>query len=388
MTRRAGVFVLQGNDTLVPMQPEQFAAEVDFQALLSKFPSLLVGDQIDADNPRRFLLVKQELPIGHEDAASRWSLDHLFLDQDGVPTLVEVKRQSDGRLRREVVGQMLDYASNFQSSWTADRLLSAFEATCSTTGVDSGATLAGFLGADIDPDRFWADVDKNIAAGKFRLLFVADDIPSELRRIVEFLNKQMQPAEVLAIELRQFTGEGLRTIVPMVFGQTQEAASRKESVRGERWTEERLLAECAGKFPEAEAAAARAILDGMKRLGVPLVFGTGRTSGSVYPLLRPRGGAPINPAYLSTEGRGNVWLQLKHLETKSVLNSAEERREIVRLFAQVEGSDLSEAAIDGWATLPLARIAADPRGVEKVVAALQWIVDRVKAVGTSARPTG
>jgi hypothetical protein len=30
-----------------------------------------------------------------DDASDRWSLDHLFLDQDGVPTLVEVKRSSD-----------------------------------------------------------------------------------------------------------------------------------------------------------------------------------------------------------------------------------------------------------------------------------------------------
>jgi hypothetical protein len=48
------------------------------------------------------------------------------------------------------------------------------------------------------------------------MLFVADRIPAELRRIVEFLNEQMDPAEVLALELRQFQGEGLKTIVPML----------------------------------------------------------------------------------------------------------------------------------------------------------------------------
>ncbi|AWN49541.1 hypothetical protein DK419_27030 [Methylobacterium terrae] len=387
MTLRTGVFVLQDKDTLVPMQPEPFAAEVDFQTLLSKFPALLVGDQIDEDNPRRFLLVQQELPIGHEDAARRWSLDHLFLDQDGVPTLVEVKRQSDGRLRREVVGQMLDYASNFQASWTAEKMRSVFEATCIAAKAEGDAVLSEFLGPETASDRFWADVDKNIGSGKLRLLFVADDIPSELRRIVEFMNKYMQPVEVLAIELRQFTGQGLRTIVPMVFGQTQEAAGRKEPARGERWTEERLLAQCDERFPATDAAAARAILNGMKGFGLQLVFGTGRTSGSVYPLLKPRGVA-INPAYLSTEGEGKVWLQLKHLEGKPVLGSVEERREIVRRFAEVRDSGLSEAAVDGWATIPLARIAADPRGVEKVIAAMQWIVDQVKAVGTSTRSGG
>lgn len=45
-----------------------------------------------------------------EGAAACWSLDHLFLDQDGVPTLAEVKSASDTRLRREVVGQMFGRA--------------------------------------------------------------------------------------------------------------------------------------------------------------------------------------------------------------------------------------------------------------------------------------
>ncbi|MGD1038383.1 MAG: FGGY family carbohydrate kinase [Roseiarcus sp.] len=43
------------------------------------------------------------------------------------------------------------------------------------------------------------------------MLFVADRIPPELRKVVEFMNVQMRPAEVLAVELRQYQGGGLRT---------------------------------------------------------------------------------------------------------------------------------------------------------------------------------
>ena len=35
--------------------------------------------------------------------------------------------------------------------------------------------------------------------------FVAEEIPRELRRIVEFLDVQTDPAEVLAVEIRQYT---------------------------------------------------------------------------------------------------------------------------------------------------------------------------------------
>lgn len=52
---------------------------------------------------------------------------------------------------------------------------------------------------------------------------MADKIPTELRRIVEFLNQQMDPAEVLAVKIKQYTGQGLKTLVPRVFGQIEKS---------------------------------------------------------------------------------------------------------------------------------------------------------------------
>src|SRR5215213_4109348 len=125
-----GVFVLTDSQTLVPMQPASFPAETDFQELLARFPELLSGGQ-DGDPPRRWLLLKREMPIpAEEGGGSRWSLDHLFIDQYGVPTLVEVKRQSDTRLRREVVGQMLDYAANAVVYWPINEIRDKFTAEC------------------------------------------------------------------------------------------------------------------------------------------------------------------------------------------------------------------------------------------------------------------
>lgn len=119
----SGVFVLKDKDTLVSMGSAQFASEADFQHLLAKFPELLSGDQIDPASPRRWVLVRREKAVPSEDGGGgRWSLDHLFLDQDGVPTLVEVKRQTDTRIRREVVGQMLDYAANCVVYWPVEGL--------------------------------------------------------------------------------------------------------------------------------------------------------------------------------------------------------------------------------------------------------------------------
>lgn len=73
-----------------------------------------------------------------EDAGSRWSLDHLFLDQEGIPTLIEVKRSTDTRIRREVVGQMLDYAANAVVYWPVEELRARFEPRCQESGTPPG----------------------------------------------------------------------------------------------------------------------------------------------------------------------------------------------------------------------------------------------------------
>jgi hypothetical protein len=216
MADKTGVFVVR-DGSLISMPPAQFASEDDFQALLSKYPSLLVGDQIDPQSPRRWILVKREQSVATgERGASVWSIDHLFLDQDGIPTLVEIKRGSDSRIRREVVGQMLDYAANCASYWSIEALQSGFEQTCIQSGKSSESEMSALIGEEQSVEEFWKLVKTNLQAQRIRMLFVGDVIPMELRRVVEFLNFQMDPAEVLAVELRQFAGEGIQTLVPMV----------------------------------------------------------------------------------------------------------------------------------------------------------------------------
>ncbi len=372
MSTQAGVFVLQGDQSLVSMQPARFASEVDFQGLLARFPELLVGDQIDPEDPRRWVLVKREQAVGLDQAdGARWSIDHVFLDQDGIPTLVEIKRQTDSRIRREVVGQMLDYAANCAAFWSTGTLRSSFEQTCAAAGRQSDDVLAELVGADFEADSFWARVEKNLADGQIRLLFVADVIPTELRRIVEFLNRQMTPAEVLAVELRQFEGQGLRTIVPMVLGQIEAKAGQREKLLpGTAWDEQRIMEKIRAERSDQEARLAEDIIACMKKCGEKLVFGTGRANGSVYPLLRPKG-FKINPVYLSSDGK--LWLQFGSLMGKPVFGALEWRRELMRQFTVITNVVLTDDDLIRYPGIALSLIAADPDGAEKVRAAFAWL---------------
>ncbi|MBI3946009.1 MAG: hypothetical protein HY321_08830 [Armatimonadetes bacterium] len=220
MSTVAGViFAVREGGGLIEMREQPYDSERVLQKLLAQYPDLLAGDQINASAPRRWLLVGNELPVpGEETGPGRWAVDHLFLDQDGVPTIVEVKRSSDTRIRREVVGQMLDYAANALAYWPMEELRARFEAGCAADGRQPEDALQAFLGDGGEPERFWELTRTNLKAGRLRLVFVADIIPGELQRVVEFLNNHLDSVDVLAVEIRQYAGKDLMTLVPRVVG--------------------------------------------------------------------------------------------------------------------------------------------------------------------------
>ena len=229
MTER--IYTRDQQGQLEPLEEERFAREEELQALIAEHPEVLDGEQMRPGAPLRWILIAREQGIAESsDAAARWAVDHLLVDQDAVPTLVEVKRGSNSEIRRTIVGQMLEYAAHAARTWTADTLRQAFEESTDARGLDPSEELGKLLVPDgegePDADGFWERVATNLAAARLRLLFVADDIPDPLERVVEFLNAQMAGIEVLAVEIKQFKGDSRQTLVPRVIGRTAASPAR------------------------------------------------------------------------------------------------------------------------------------------------------------------
>lgn len=277
-----GIFLRQG-DELIPMTETPYEAETVLQQLLAQYPALLTGDPGDTD-ASSWLLIQREagLALG-DNNGPRGSLDHLFVDAEGVPTLIEVKRSSDSRIRREVVGQMLDYAANASAQWNDDALRTIFEQSCEAAGHDPEEVVRNTFDSITDVDAFWAAVRTNLAAEKLRLVFVADSIPSELRRIVEFLNGQMAQTEVLAVEVKQYRDAAgtHQTLVPRILGQT-EAAERVKGTRAKgHWNRQLILEELKERRGADVARVGERIFEWVDRRGdLDTNFGSGHRSGS------------------------------------------------------------------------------------------------------------
>ena len=297
------MFVLN-DGKLVAMKQKEFEKETDFQTLLEHYPALLSGELIDPENTRLWLLVAREMTIASEEnGPGWWSVDHLFLDQDGIPTIVEVKRISDTRLRREVIAQILDYAANGLARWKANDLRSKFESECEKKNQQPMDVFAEAFGPELEYEAFWALVKTNLEAKKIRMLLVADVIPREVKAVVEFLNAQMDPAEILALELKQYTGEnGLRTIVPAIFGQTETARTTKGTTLGQNWTEESVLAELESRHGAVIGNVARKIVDWLHLHKAMINCGRGKADGSINAAFYSHG-QKVHPLTIYTVGR-------------------------------------------------------------------------------------
>lgn len=338
------------------MREQPYDSEDLLQKLLADHPALLAGEQIDRRAPRRWLLIRREAGVpSAQDASDRWSSDHLFLDQDGVPTIVEVKRSSDTRIRREVVGQMLDYAANAVVYWPLERIRSMFEAA----NPEADSAVCGLLllaeGSADGVEAFWQTVDRNLKAGRVRMVFVADVIPEELQRIVEFLNEQMRPAEVLAVEVRQYVGESLRTLVPRVFGLTAEAVTQKGRTSSPAmvWDEERFLEQAADKSPNGLPVIRRLLQ--FAKSESEITYGTGKTSTfhfNVYSTdgLRTR----VRPFVLYADG--GVEIDFQNLGRALPPSSVLRYRELLR---QVPSMPADLVNTETWKKFPVSILATE-----------------------------
>lgn len=368
-----GVFVIQKDGSLTAMNPVDYDSEDMLQELLANYPGLVAGDQVDPDDPRRWLMVTRELGIASKEGGSdRWSADHLFLDHDGIPTIIEVKRAEDSRIRREVVGQMLDYAANALVSIPMEQIKTLFEERQRSEGKDPALSLQETLGISIPYDDYWKNVKNNLKAGNIRLLFVADEIPVELQRVVEFLNKQMDPAEVLAVEIRKFSGDNsFSVLIPTIKGQTVEAQTKKKGNIGQQWNWEMFSKKLAA-LGQDEVVVARAIFDWAKGNNIEVSWTTSQRGSFILDF---RGFYPFN-----VHGNGAVGWNAPHQGNKAPqpFDKLEKRQELLGRLKSIKGAAVDLNNVNGFKALDLPlRALKEKEALDEFFAILLWIKNEV-----------
>lgn len=371
------IYMIDENGSLQAMNEREYATEDILQSLLQDYPNLLAGNQVDPEDPRKWLLISREVGIPFEEGGGEWlSLDHLFLDQEGIPTFIEVKRSSDTRIRREVVGQMLDYAANAVANWPPGKIQSLFEDLCLKNDEDPAQILADYLNQDLNNitarETYWDRVSTNLRAGRIRLVFVADEIPLSLQTIIEFLNNQLDPAEVLGLEIKQYIGNNVKTLVPNVIGVTAKSSGKKQSVK---WDYDSFINKLRENKGEQISQLATTIIDWSKENLPADWWGEGSRNGSYIPGIDHKG------EWHQTVGlwtNGNIEIQFQYMKNDPPFDQKDLRIDYLNMWNSIEGVNLPPDSIDRRPSLPMEIFLEDDK-LEQLLSILDWFKSTVES---------
>jgi hypothetical protein len=354
--------------------------EKELQNILEHNFQLLPGDQIEPDAPCRWMLVKKEMPVPDSASGSnRWAIDFFFVDQNAIPTFVECKRYADTRSRREVIGQVLEYAANAQHLWTKDTIREHAKDTAkdrSTSVEDSLRSLQ--IEAPEAVDEFFAKVEEKLKNAEIRIVFFLEKAPEELKRLVEFLNTQMVSSDVLLVEARQYEANGLRIVVPQLFGFTERARQVKQNSKtagtqqsGAEWNWERLRDDATQRGVYANGIAAmQHVITECQRLGFVCKWGRGKQVGALNVVCPD---APPSQ-FLSVNSDGRLYFNLGNLSAPEATPYRDRLKDAIVLDLGLKVKDdyqnrYPNYAVEEWA----------PK-VAQVVAVLKKFAPRAAAV--------
>jgi hypothetical protein len=371
----AGVFARRG-DELVALREAPYEEERVLQELIERFPALLA-----ADDGEPWLLVKREAGVRFGDLGDTvGALDHLFLDADGMPTLVEVKRASDTRSRREVVAQILDYAANARYDWGRGRLRTWIEERAAAAGDDAEALVRDAFESVDDVDAYWDQVERNLAADRLRLVFVADEVPASLRRIVEYLNEQMTQTEVLAIEVRQFVDEhgDHQMLVPTVIGRTAAADATKSTRASRRWDRGSVLAHLRETTGDGAAETATRLMAWADGLRLSSTYGRGKVVGSWCPGVDASRG-DLWPFVVYSNG--DVEIGFVYMARRQHFSDPALRDELRQRLNEIDGIDLATDSIERRPTFRIDALSTDA-GFSQFTRTVEWALQQAASSTT------
>ena len=154
--------------------------EATLQDLLFRFPETLPIAAIDPAYAGTVPVCKElTLPSGYADA--------LYVNHLGRLTLAEFKLWRNPQARREVIGQILDYAKDL-ASWEYEDLQRQVSLALGKSG-NALYDLVRQQSPDLNEAEFVDNVSRHLRRGEFLLLIVGDGIHEGAANIVDFVQR-------------------------------------------------------------------------------------------------------------------------------------------------------------------------------------------------------
>ncbi len=186
-------------------RPKGFPGEATLHRLIAEAPDLLPL----AGAPKLAIL-------GSEVMLGTGYVDLLGFETSGRPVIIEVKLAQNSEARRAVVAQVLAYAANLQGETAArleegplrNNLQAAGHATI------LNAVSASDQEGSVLPEEFTATLEDSLKEGRFRLVFVLDEVPPELSTLVAYLEGVTTKILIDLVTVSAFEINGAQVMLP------------------------------------------------------------------------------------------------------------------------------------------------------------------------------
>ena len=232
----------------IPIREAGFS-EAQLQEWLFNHPESLPMRQIDPSfGPVAALC--QELPVGDN------YLDLAYVNETGRLMLVECKLWKNPQSRREVIGQILDYAAEV-AKWDYEQLSDAVSSAIGGSST-SMYEVASEEFPSLDEATFADDVERSLREGRFILVISGDGIRENVERIVSLMKSHAAPRfsfALIEVGVYRLQTDGIDGVFvqPIVHARTldidQSVYSPIDSLEGNKQEEKPVLEEICSKFP-------------------------------------------------------------------------------------------------------------------------------------------
>lgn len=156
--------------------------EAWIQDIVQRHPECLPIEEIDP-------VFAGPVPICTELNTNVGRIDNFLVTPSGLPVLVECKLWRNPEGRREVVGQILDYAKEL-ARWSSSDLQREVSRRCPGDG-NPLLRLLKDAGHTVDEIAFNDALTHNLRKGRFLLLIVGDGIREGVETIAEYLQRHL-----------------------------------------------------------------------------------------------------------------------------------------------------------------------------------------------------
>ena len=205
----------------IPLNEKHFQ-ENWLQKIIHKNPQILPIDDIESG-------FAHLISLGREISTSVGYIDNLYISPNGYLTIVETKLWRNPEAKREVVGQIIDYAKEL-TNWNFTKLNDGVKKSSQLYNNNSKGIIElikDFENIEEHEEyKIIDNIERNLKRGRFLLLIVGDGIRESVEEMVDFLSNTPQIQFTLGLVELQFyknpNVEGELIAIPNLITRTRE----------------------------------------------------------------------------------------------------------------------------------------------------------------------